>query len=56
VRGDWRLNEIAASNIEVLHHACTTAIIRRNARHGRHAAENLIDPRSSPAHRVSKLR
>jgi integrase len=73
VWGDWRLNEIAASDIEALHRACTTtAVIRRNARQGRHAAENLIaaaravynraiaddliDPRLSPAHRVSKPR
>ncbi|GAB3890382.1 hypothetical protein GCM10029964_061810 [Kibdelosporangium lantanae] len=73
VWGDWRLNEIAASDIEALHRTCTTAaVIRRNARHGRHAAENLIaaaravynraiadgliDPRLSPAHRVCKPR
>jgi site-specific recombinase XerD len=73
VWGDWRLNDITASDIEALHRTCTTtAIIRRNARHGRHAAENLIaaaravynraiadgliDPRFSPAHRVRKPR
>jgi hypothetical protein len=43
--GDRRLNEIAASDIEALHRSCTTAaVIRSNARQGRHAAENLIAP------------
>ncbi len=73
VWGDRRLNDIAASDIEALHRTCTTtAIIRSNARNGRHAAENLIaaaravynraiadgliDPRFSLAHRVHKPR
>jgi integrase len=72
VWGDRRLNDIAASDIEALHRTCTTTVVRSNARQGRHAAENLIaaaraiynraiadsliDPRFSPAHRVSKPR
>ncbi|TNC19422.1 site-specific integrase [Amycolatopsis alkalitolerans] len=71
--GDRRLDEITATDIEAMRHdMASTAVSRRNSRHGRHAGEHviaaaraiytraiadgLIAPPASPAHRVAKPR
>lgn len=71
--GDRRLDEITATDIEAMRHdMASTALSRRNSRHGRHAGEHVIAAAraiytraiadglialpASPAHRVAKPR